>query len=82
MAHRAVPGFPGCRGGRRDLHRQPDYLRVLRDKIAQHRPIRHRHLQAGHQAILTVLGYIDIEPADWVRRYSQSDAVLAQRPSA
>ncbi|WP_344860715.1 hypothetical protein [Planomonospora alba] len=55
---------------------------MLRDKIAQHRPIRHRHLQAGHQAILTVLGYIDIEPADWVRRYSQSDAVLAQRPSA
>ncbi|WP_189239879.1 hypothetical protein [Planomonospora parontospora] len=72
--------FPGYRGGRRDLHRQLDYLRVLRNKIAHHGPIHHRHLQADHEAILVLLGYIDVELADWVRRYSQVDAILTQRP--
>ncbi|MEV6031051.1 hypothetical protein AB0L65_07865 [Nonomuraea sp. NPDC052116] len=44
--------FPGYRGGRHALHRQLDFLRVLRNKIAHHCPIHHRHLQADQDTIL------------------------------
>jgi hypothetical protein len=75
--HRA---FPHYRGRRRVLHQQLDYLRVLRNKIAHHSPIHHRHLQADHETIVEVLGYIDRGLADLVRRYSPVDAVLNRRP--
>ncbi|GAA3844148.1 Abi family protein [Sphaerisporangium flaviroseum] len=75
--HRA---FPHYRGRRRDLHQQLDYLRVLRNKIAHHGPIHHRHLQADHETVVEVLGYIDLGLADLVRRYSPVGAVLNRRP--
>ncbi|MFC5946393.1 hypothetical protein, partial [Micromonospora harpali] len=31
--------------------------------------------QAGHEAVLVPLSCIDVEPADWVRRYSQAGEV-------
>ncbi|MEV4325667.1 hypothetical protein ACIBI0_36625 [Microbispora rosea] len=72
--------FPGYRGGRRELHRKLDHLRVLRNKIAHHCPIYHRHLQADHQTILQCLGYIDAGLATWIDRYSRVPSVLASRP--
>ncbi|WP_182906245.1 hypothetical protein [Microbispora sp. H13382] len=75
--HRA---FPGYQGGRRELHRSLDHLRVLRNKIAHHCLIYHRHLQADHHTILQCLGYIDAGLAGWVDRYSRVPGVLACRP--
>jgi hypothetical protein len=72
--------FPGYRGRRSVLHRDLDYLRVLRNKIAHHSPIHHRHLQADHDAIVRMLGYIDSGLADLVNRHSPVPAVLARRP--
>jgi hypothetical protein len=72
--------FPGYHGGRHALHRKLDFLRVLRNKIAHHAPIHHRHLDADHEAIMTVLGYIDAPLAALVARYSSVPAVLASRP--
>uniref|UniRef100_UPI003F49419A hypothetical protein n=1 Tax=Nonomuraea sp. CA-252377 TaxID=3240003 RepID=UPI003F49419A len=72
--------FPGYHGGRHALHRKLDFLRVLRNKIAHHAPIHHRHLDADHEAIMTVLGYIDAPLAALVARYSSMPAVLASRP--
>jgi hypothetical protein len=62
------------------LHQQLDYLRVLRNKIAHHAPIHHRHLQADHDTILQVLGYIDAPLAALVARHSSVPDVLARRP--
>ncbi|MFC7382067.1 hypothetical protein [Sphaerisporangium rhizosphaerae] len=75
--HRA---FPHHRGRRRDLHQKLDYLRVLRNKIAHHCPIHHRHLHADYETIVEVLGYIDHGLAGLVRRYSGVPALLARRP--
>ncbi|MGW2214071.1 hypothetical protein ACWCSD_03710 [Nonomuraea sp. NPDC001684] len=72
--------FPGYRGGRHALHRKLDFLRVLRNKIAHHAPIYHRHLHADHEAIMAMLGFIDAPLADLVARYSPVPAVLARRP--
>ncbi|GII95374.1 hypothetical protein Ssi02_56050 [Sinosporangium siamense] len=76
--HRA---FPGYRGRRRDLHRKLDYLRILRNKIAHHGAIHHRHLSADHDAVLECLGFIAPELATVVRRYSRVPVVLARRPT-
>ncbi|MFC4117377.1 hypothetical protein [Nonomuraea zeae] len=73
--------FPGYRGGRAALHRELDYLRVLRNKVAHHCPIHHRHLDADHETILRVLGYVDSQLAALVGRYSPVSAVLARRPT-
>ncbi|MGP4104579.1 hypothetical protein [Nonomuraea sp. KM90] len=72
--------FPGYGGARHALHRKLDFLRVLRNKIAHHSPIHHRHLDADHQAIMVMLGYIDPRLAALVARYSPVPAVLARRP--
>ncbi|MFK4041746.1 hypothetical protein ACI2LC_38595 [Nonomuraea wenchangensis] len=73
--------FPGYRGGRHALHRRLDFLRVLRNKIAHHAPIHHRHLEADHEAIIMMLGCIDEPLARLVARYSPVPAVVAVRPS-
>ncbi|GAA0434489.1 hypothetical protein Acor_08950 [Acrocarpospora corrugata] len=57
--------FPGWRGRRRDLHLKLDYLRVLRNKIAHHAPIHHRHLTVDHDRVLECLGYVDAGLARW-----------------
>ncbi|MGP3913450.1 hypothetical protein [Nonomuraea sp. 10N515B] len=72
--------FPGFRGPRRDLHQKLDYLRVLRNKIAHHGPIHHRHLSADHDTIVECLGYIDTGLATVVKRHSRVPEVLSRRP--
>ncbi|AQZ68812.1 DUF1526 domain-containing protein [[Actinomadura] parvosata subsp. kistnae] len=74
-------GFPGHRGARGPLHQELDYLRVLRNKIAHHCPIHHRHLDADHDTILRVLGHMDPALAALVGGYSSVPLVLARRPS-
>lgn len=75
--HRA---FPGYRGRRRSLHQQFDHLRTLRNKIAHHCPIHHRHLTADYEAILGCLRYIDASLAVMVERHSRVSEVLGRRP--
>lgn len=72
--------FPGYRGRRRTLHGRVDHLRVLRNKIAHHGPIHHRHLVADHETILQCLDYIDTGLATMVRRHSRVPEVLGRRP--
>ncbi|WP_061291664.1 Abi family protein [Herbidospora cretacea] len=75
--HRAFPHWGGNRSG---LHKKLDYLRVLRNKIAHHAPIHHRHLLADHLGIIECLGYIDPGLARMVGRHSRFPEVLARRP--
>ncbi|GGT16201.1 hypothetical protein GCM10010176_070890 [Nonomuraea spiralis] len=49
--------------------------------IAHHAPVYHRRLNADHEAIMGILGFIDAPPAEPVARYSPVLAVLARRPS-
>ncbi|MGW4412305.1 hypothetical protein ACWEJ6_50490 [Nonomuraea sp. NPDC004702] len=72
--------FPGYQGGRHAPHRELDFPRALRDKIARHTPIYHRHPHADHEAIMAMLGFIDAPLADLVARYSPVPATLARRP--
>lgn len=72
--------FPGYRDRRRLLHRQVDFLRIFRNKIAHHGPIYHRHLVADHEAILRCLGYVDAGLASMVRLHSRVSEVLSRRP--
>ncbi|WP_433415165.1 hypothetical protein ACQP1V_36725 [Microtetraspora malaysiensis] len=72
--------FPGFRGRRRDLHSDLDYLRVLRNRIAHHRPIYHRHLRADHDTLLRTLDYVSPALAAWVEAHSPVPEVLSRRP--
>jgi hypothetical protein len=74
----AVPGY---RAHRRDpLYRELDRLRTLRNRIAHHRPIYHRHLEADHASVLRVLGYLGSDLEMMVAKHSRVPEVLARRP--
>lgn len=53
--HRAFPSYSGPRG---PLHRQLENVRLFRNRVAHHEPIFNRHLQADHQTILRLAGYL------------------------
>ncbi|MCO5969374.1 hypothetical protein [Actinoallomurus soli] len=74
----AVPGY---RLRRRDpLHRELDLLRTLRNRVAHHQPIYHRHLEADHESALRVLGYLGGGLENMVAKHSRVPGLLARGP--
>jgi hypothetical protein len=74
----AVPGY---RAHRRDpLYRELDRLRTLRNRIAHHRPIYHRHLAADHESALRLLGYLGGGLETMVAKHSRVPGLLARGP--
>ena len=61
---------------RKRAHAELDALRKLRNRVAHHEPVFRRDLKADHLRILTVLGWISPEAADWVQRHSRLGDVL------
>lgn len=76
--HRAFPYRPPqIRRG--DIHDTADRLRLLRNRIAHHEPIFQRDLAADHQALETLVGYVDHDAHTWVRSHSRVPLVLTRR---
>lgn len=72
--------FPQYRGRRRRLHEQVRTIVLFRNRIMHHEPIHHRHLEADHQTILRVLGYLSPSMVDELRPNDRVAAVLRLRP--
>ncbi len=70
--------FPHARLARAAAHRQLDYLRTFRNRIAHHEPIFARHLAADHTSILTVTGWINPEVQRWIDHHSRVPGLLTQ----
>jgi hypothetical protein len=51
--HRVFPG-----GARKELHQDFQNVLVLRNRIMHHEPIHHRHLEADHETVYRLLGYL------------------------
>lgn len=71
--------FPHFTGQRKDVQQRVETLRHLRNRIAHHEPIFHRHLQADHETLLHILGWIDPTVAQYVDAHSRLKEVLAKR---
>jgi len=71
--------FPHFTGQRKDVQQKVERLSRLRNRIAHHEPIFHRHLQADHESLLGILGWIDPNIAEYVATHSRLKDVLAKR---
>lgn len=76
--HRAFPDYSGPRP---PLHRKIENMRLLRNRIAHHEPIHYRHLAADHARLLTIVGWISGDFADWVAARSRVPALLMTKPA-
>ncbi len=70
--------FPNARLSRSAAHRQLDYLRTFRNRIAHHEPVFTRHLAADHASILTVTSWVDPDVERWIAHHSRVPGLLAQ----
>jgi hypothetical protein len=75
--HRA---FPSYRGRQRPLHSGLHTMLLLRNRIMHYEPIHHRHLEADHQTILRLLGYLSPSMVEQLKSYDQVEVVLGGRP--
>lgn len=75
--HRA---FPYYHGRRKTLHDNFDAMRRFRNRIMHHEPVHHRHLEADHEKICRLLGYIEPETAAWLGEFDRVPEILAKRP--
>lgn len=57
-----------------------DETNKLRNRIAHHEPIHHLHLDARHEQLMVVSGYIDPYVEAWLRGISRVPGLLANRP--
>lgn len=62
---------------RKRAHAALDGLRKLRNRIAHHEPIFRRNLGADYRRILTVIGWMSPDAAQWAQRHSRMDDVLS-----
>jgi hypothetical protein len=80
-----VPGlhraFPHYRGSRSALHEALHTIMLFRNRIMHHEPIHHRHLDADHGTIRTLLGYLSPDLARRVEPRDRVPAVLLTRPA-
>jgi hypothetical protein len=73
--------FPHFSGRRRELHRDLNNLRILRNAVAHHRPIHHRDLARDVQTIYRAITWICPETAARQRAADRVTALLATRPA-
>jgi hypothetical protein len=71
--------FRAHQGGRVVLHKKFEYMRTLRNRIAHHERIFHRHLDEDFASALTLMRYLSPEMAALHDKYSQVPEVLARR---
>jgi len=71
--------FPHISCTRRDLHRDLERLRRLRNRTAHHEPVFARDLPSDHSKVLRVLGMISPAARAWVAHDTRIPAVLAAR---
>ena len=71
--------FPNINRRRRDLHRDLERLRKLRNRAAHHEPVFARNLADDHARVLSVLDTISPAAKDWVDHDSRVPQVLATR---
>lgn len=71
--------FPHYRGGRKDLHRRLNHIRLLRNRIAHHEPVFGRDLARDHESLLTAIAYGCQSTHDWVQGCTRVPRVLAER---
>ena len=65
---------------RRDAHLPLEAIRLLRNRIAHHKPILQRTLANEHGQILSVLGWLCSSTAKWVAHHSRFAEVHAAEP--
>lgn len=63
---------------RQDAHQALNSIRFLRNRIMHHEPILPRDLQAEHEEIIRVIGWVCPETAKWVRANSRFEQVMAE----
>lgn len=61
---------------RKRAHAELDALRKLRNRVAHHEPIFRRNLRADYVRILTVIGWMSPDIANWVQSHSRLGDVL------
>ena len=71
--------FPNIKGLRRDLHRDLERLRKLRNRVAHHEPVFARNLADDHAKVLAVLDTISPAARAWADHDSRAPQVLATR---
>ena len=70
--------FAHCESpSRRYIHAELNGLRQLRNRVAHHEPVFQRDLVADRARILAAVGWMSPELADWVRRHSRLEEMLA-----
>lgn len=62
---------------RHELHERLDRLRTLRNRIAHHEPILHRHLMADLADIKQIVGSLSPATLDWLNWHEQATARFA-----
>ena len=62
---------------RHELHEKLDRLRTLRNRIAHHEPILHRHLMADLADIKQIVGSLSPTVLDWLNWHQQATARFA-----
>ncbi|MCL2788989.1 MAG: hypothetical protein FWD59_10965 [Micrococcales bacterium] len=72
-------GFPHLTLQRRDLHRDLERMRRLRNRVAHHEPVFARDLAEDHAKVLSALDAISPAVARWVENDSRLPSVLAAR---
>jgi hypothetical protein len=76
--HRAFR--PGYTGRRDALHKNLDHLRRFRNRIMHHEPVYHRRLEADHQRIYELVGYLVPEMVDRLKVVDRVPAALVLDP--
>lgn len=60
---------------RKDMHREFDLIRLLRNRIAHHEPILRADLPNHHERILKMIVWFCEETSDWIKSQSRFDKV-------
>jgi len=73
--------FPNYTGRRDDLHEELVKIKILRNRIAHHKPIFTNSLLEDQERIINVTQFIDLQAAQWIKEYSRVPSVLENRMS-
>jgi hypothetical protein len=71
--------FPRAARRRHTLHQDFANVLVLRNRIMHHEPIHHRHLQADHETVYRLLGYLSPVIVQELARRDRVPQLLAYR---
>ena len=70
--------FPHAKKPRRKIHGCLFNLSKLRNRIAHHEPIFHRHLEKDYASILEALGWVCPDMADWIKAHNSTLETIKQ----